>query len=90
MDLTLELYRRDLIIDEELILIGKKCIKMKSISVDCKHIFVKKNVFEIFGQFDGIRKLCITLIGKNEVNLGNVEYLKNCKNLIHLELGINA
>jgi len=56
MDLTLELYRRDLIIDEELILIGKKCTKMKSFSIDCKDIFVKKNVFEIFGEFHVIRK----------------------------------
>jgi hypothetical protein len=47
-------------------------------------------VFENFGEFHGIEKLCIVLTETNNANLGSIESLKNCKNLIHLELGIRS
>jgi len=77
------------ILGKELILIGKKCINLRSFRIESKYLF-KLNVFEIFEEFQRIEKLYIVLKETNCANLGSVESLKNCKNLIHLELGISA
>jgi hypothetical protein len=47
-------------------------------------------VFENFGEFNGIEKLCIVLKEINNANLGSIGSLKNRKNLIHLKLGIRS
>ncbi len=68
-----------------LILIGKKYINLKSCRIECIDVF-KMKVFDNFGEFHGIEKLCIVLKETNNANLGNIESVKNYKNLIHLEL----
>jgi hypothetical protein len=53
----------------------------------------KMKVLENFGEFHNIGnfvKLCIVVKETNNANLGNIESPKNCKNLIHLELGIRS
>jgi hypothetical protein len=50
-------------------------------------------VLENFGEFHNIEnfvKLFIVVKETNNANLGSIESPKNCKNLIHLELGIRS
>jgi hypothetical protein len=77
-------------LDKQLILIGKKCINLKSFRIESRDVF-KIKAFENFGDFYGIQKLCVEVLKEtNNANLGSIESLKNCKNLIHLELEIHS
>jgi hypothetical protein len=50
----------EIMLDKELILIGKKCINLKSLRIECRDVF-KMKVFENFGEFHSIENFVLLL-----------------------------
>jgi hypothetical protein len=76
-------------VDNELLLIGNNCKKLKELKINYTLIngFNNKNMFEIFGNFNALEKLDFE--SEFEVtNIANIKSLKSCKNLKSLKLCI--